>query len=307
MAKKTEKILVVDDQVVNAEYLRKMISKWGYEVILAYRGLQAIKVAQEEKPDLVLLDVMMPDLTGYEICRALKIHSGTAEIPVIFLTVQGEIYDRIEGLELGAHDYVTKPFHPEELKIRIRSALKHREEKEKLKQETVDLKAKSIIDELTEFYNRRYLEERLNEELARAKRYAYPMSCAIVSPDGFNEIRKLYSKSRGDTIIKQVGEIMKRNIRAIDIVTRFNDDAFAIILPQTGQEGAAVFGEKIRKIIERHLFYGIPDKTRITSSIGLATYEKDSVGDIGTLLKEAEKALRKAREDGGNKAVVFEV
>jgi diguanylate cyclase (GGDEF)-like protein len=307
MAKKTEKILIVDDMAVNVEYLRKMVVEWGYEAHVAYRGLQALKVAQENKPDLVLLDVMMPDLTGYEVCRALKINPETASIPVIFLTAKGEIFDRIEGLDVGAHDYIAKPFHPEELKARVRNAIRHKEEKEKLIQETVALKAQTIIDELTGFYNRRYLDERLQEELARAKRYNYPISLALISADGFEQIRKTYSRARGDSIIKQIGEIMKRNIRAIDIVTRFQDEVFAVILPQTGQEGAAVFGEKIRKIIERHLFYGIPEKTRITSGTGISAYEVDNIGEMEPLISEAIKALQQSKNDGGNKVVVFEV
>lgn len=307
MSKKPAKILVVDDHAVNVEYLRKMVSGWGYEVLTAYRGLQALKISQEEKPDLVLLDVMMPDLTGYEVCRALKINPGTSEIPIIFLTAKGEIFDRVEGLNIGAHDYLAKPFHPEELKVRIKNALRFKEERDRLINEAVTLKAQSIIDELTGFYNHRYLKERLSEELARAKRYNYSISCALVSPDGFSEIRKIYSRARGDSIIKQIGKIMKRNIRAIDIVTRYNDGTFAVILPQTGQEGAAVFGEKIINTIDKHLFYGIPDKTRITASVGASTYETGNIDDYELLLKDAEKALKTAQESGVNQVMVFEV
>lgn len=306
LKKSGDSILIVDDHAVNVEYLRKMLTEWGFKVDVAYRGIQALKKAQKDKPDLVLLDVIMPDLTGYEVCRALKVHPDTTDIPVIFLTARGEIFDRVEGLDMGAHDYIAKPFHPEELKARIKKALEYKEEKDKWRREKVQLRAQAIIDELTGFYNRRYLEERLSEELSRAKRYNYSISLALISPDGFEEIRKLYSRSRGDSIIKQVGEIMKRNIRAIDIVTRFSDYTFAVLLPQTGQEGAAVFGEKIRKIVDRHLFYGIPEKTTISASIGIATYEQDNVGEIDMLLSEAKKALKKAREKG-NQVVVYEV
>jgi len=305
MTDRIEKVLVVDDHPESLEYLGKILTEWGYEVIKAKRGLQAIKLTSEKKPDLVLLDVMMPDITGYEVCRALKIEPKTADTPIIFLTAKGEIFDRVEGLDMGAHDYVAKPFHPEELKARIRNAIRQKEEKEKLKQETAALKSLSLIDELTGFYNRRYLEERLQEELSRAKRYNYQLALALVSPDGFDEIRQLYSRSRGDAIIKQIGEIMKRNIRAIDIVARFSDTAFAVILPQTGVEGALVFGEKIRRIIERHLFYGIPDKTRITGSIGTAAYESEAVKDLVILIGETEKALKKAGDEGGNRLEVI--
>jgi diguanylate cyclase (GGDEF)-like protein len=303
-----KKILIVDDQAVNIEFLKKMLMKWGYEVITANRGIQALKESQENKPDLILLDIIMPDLTGYEVCRGLKVRPETADIPVIFLTAKGEIFDRIEGLNIGAHDYVAKPFHPDELRARIQTALKYKEEKEELKKQTDQLKALSIIDELTNFYNRKYLEERIQEELARAQRYQYSLSLALISPDDFENLKRTYSNSKRDNIIKQLGELMKRNIRAVDIVTRYSEDSFAILLPQTDEEGARVFGEKIMKVIDRNLFYGIPEKAKITVSIGIAALGqeniKDPVNDMTTIMDEAENALLVSRERGSSLTIV---
>lgn len=304
---KVDKILIVDSQPENIDSLKNMLTEWGYEALESQQGLDAIGIARERKPDLVLLNVMMPDVTGYEVCRALKIFSETSDIPVIFLTAKGELFDHLQDMDVGSYDYVTRPYNPDELQLRIRKAIRHKEEKEKLRQETVALKAQSIIDELTGFYNRRYLEERLQEELSRATRYHYPLSFALISPDGFDEIRKLYSRARGDSIIGQIGDIMKRNIRAIDIVTRFDDIIFAVVLPQTGNDGAEVFGEKIRKIIERHLFYGIPDKTRISSSVGIAVYESEETGNMETLINGAMEALNMALAGGGNGVLVNKV
>lgn len=301
------KILVVDSQPENVDNLKTMLTEWGYEVLKSQKGLDAIGIAREKKPDLVLLNVMMPDVTGYEVCRALRIFSETSDIPVIFLTAKGELFDHLQDLDVGSYDYITRPYNPDELQLRIRKAIRHKEEKEKLRQETAALKAQSIIDELTGFYNRRYLEERLQEELARASRYHYPLSLALVSPDGFDEIRRLYSRARGDSIISQVGDIMKRNIRAIDIVTRFDDITYAVILPQTGSDGAEVFGRKISRIIERHLFYGIPDKTRISAGVGIALYEPEVTGSIETLINGAMEALKQVNADGGNAVLVNRV
>ena len=307
MANKNDTILIADPQNDTIENLKKLLTGWNYQILESQRGLDAIVKVKEKLPDLVLLNVMMPDVTGYEVCRALKIFNETSDIPVIFLTAKGELFDHLDELGAGSYDYVTKPYNPDELQMRIRKAIRHKEEKEKLRQETVALKAQSIIDELTGFYNRRYLEERLAEELSRAVRYNYPLSFALVSPDGFEEIRRLYSRTRGDSIIRQVGEIMKRNIRAIDILTRFDDIVFAVILPQTGNEGSLIFGEKLRKILERHLFYGIPDKARISVSVGIASCESEKVLNLNTLIEAAGEALQKCRAEGGNKVLLNNV
>ncbi|MFP4499223.1 MAG: response regulator [Vulcanimicrobiota bacterium] len=300
------RVLIVDDNSVNVQWMRKMIEEWGYEVYASFKGVEGIKTAREKRPDLILLDVIMPDLTGYEVCRALKVHPATTDIPVIFLTAKGEVFDRIEGLDMGAHDYITKPFHPDELKIRMKTAILRMQEKERLKDETKRLKSQIFIDEVTGFYNFKYFQERINEEIARANRYDYAISLALISPTRIEEMKKLYSKVRIDSLMKQFGGIIKRSIRAIDIVARFNENTFAILLPQTNQEGAAVFGNKILKIIERHIFFGIPNMTKFSAQIGAATYEEFNVEEPGKIIREAEKALATS-SDSESKVVVYEI
>lgn len=306
MEKETAKILVVDDQLANVEYIRRNLSELGYEVLGAYGGLDALRKVQQEIPDLILLDIVMPDLTGYEVCRALKIHPETSDIPVIFLTAKGEVYDKVSGLNLGAQDYVPKPFHPEELRARVRAALRIKAEQDKLKERTRQLAEKSISDELTGVYNNKYLMKRLKEELARASRYKYAISSLLIDIDYFKEINETLGKEKSDLVLKEIAKIIKGSVRAIDITARYGGGEFVVVLPQTGKQGSGVVAEKIRRNIESYPFYQKIEITKITASIGVAGYEEDNLGDVETLLQWAKEALAKAKTAGRNQVSTSE-
>jgi diguanylate cyclase (GGDEF)-like protein len=299
-----KKVLIVDDMTENVDFMKKLVSSWGYETLTANSGNEALRLAQEENPDLILLDIMMPDLTGYEVCRGLKMRYETSDIPIIFLTVKGEIFDRAENFTTGAHDYVTRPFHHEELKARIETALHYKIKTEKLKKETEQLRSMSVIDEVTGFYNRKFLKERLEEEISRAKRYQYDMALVFVYPENFQKIRSEHGTLYGDNIIKQLAGLVRKNTRAIDIITRYSDDAFAIILPQTGSKGARVFSRKIIKMVDRHLFYGILEQTKVTVSVGSVVYGRENVSDVETFISLCDQAVRDALARGSSYEVV---
>jgi two-component system, cell cycle response regulator len=236
----------------------------------------------------------------------LKVRYETVDIPVIFLTAKGEIFDRVEGLSMGAHDYVAKPYHPDELRARIETALFHRSEKEKLRKEAEHFKKLTIIDEVTGFYNRKFLGERLEEEISRAKRYQYDMSLVIVCPDNIHRAKSGHGRLYSVNIIKQLANLISNNIRTIDIITSYSDDAFAIILPQTGFRGAKIFARKIVKLVDRHLFYGIVDRARVTVSVGAAVYRGEEIGDTNTLIEHCDQSLRNALSKG-NSIEIMEV
>jgi two-component system, cell cycle response regulator len=300
----TKKILIADDMPENVEFLKETVSKWNYEALTAHNGMEALRVARESNPDLILLDIIMPDLTGYEVCRELKMQSETADIPVILLTAKGEIFDRVDGLTTGTHDYITRPFHKKELKARIETALYYKLETDKLKKETEHLRSMSVVDEVTGFYNRRFLKERLEEEISRAKRYWYDLALVFVYPDNFKTVRAEHGTLYGDNIIKQIAALIRKNTRAIDIVTRYSDDAFAIILPQTGSKGTRVFSKKIIRVVDRHLFYGILEKTKITVSVGSVVYGRENLSDVETFISTCDKAVREALHRGSSYEVV---
>ncbi|MHB2018672.1 MAG: diguanylate cyclase [Candidatus Xenobia bacterium] len=299
-------IMVVDDSPMNVEFMRKHLGSMGYQVSVAYRGVDAIKQAQETPPDLVLLDVIMPDLTGFEVCRLLKMHPETSDIPVIFVTAKGEVFDRIEGLELGAYDFISKPFHLEELKARVRGAIRIKASTDKLKKQALDLSQQSIIDELTGLYNKRYLMQRLMEEGARAARYHYSLACVLVDPDNFRDINEQMGAKAGDKLLASLAHSIKSIVRAIDISARYGPEEFLIVLPQTSLEGAQACGEKIRRHVEEHAFETENGERRLTVSCGVAECEPHDLEEADDLLRRANLALLQAKHQGRNTVVAYQ-
>ncbi|MGE5405320.1 MAG: diguanylate cyclase [Candidatus Saccharibacteria bacterium] len=300
-------ILVVDDEPNNVELLVKRLKFSGYQTLQALNGPDAIKLAVDNQPDLIILDVMMPGMGGYEVCKNLKSNSVTRDIPVLFLSAKAEVDDRVEGLEIGAVDYITKPFHPRELEARIVNALKQRSALQKIKDEYDKLQAISIVDELTGLYNRRYFMERFVEEMNRAKRYKYPISCLMIDVDYFKQINDRFGHLTGDKVLAEIALTFKNFTRVVDLVARYGGEEFVVLLPQTDLSGAMIVAEKIReKLAETDLT--VEDQImRITVSIGIGVYygEGASGGTIQDLLSQADQALYQAKRSGRNQTCVY--
>ncbi|MGE5417340.1 MAG: diguanylate cyclase [Acidobacteriota bacterium] len=300
-------ILVVDDEPNNVELLVKRLRFSGYQTLQAFNGQDAIKLAVDNLPDLIILDVMMPGMGGYEVCKSLKGNSVTRDIPVLFLSAKAEVDDRVEGLEIGAVDYITKPFHPRELEARIVNALKQKSALQKIKDEYDKLQAISIVDELTGLYNRRYFMERFVEEMNRAKRYKYSISCLMIDVDYFKQINDRFGHLTGDKVLAEIALTFKNFTRVVDLVARYGGEEFVVLLPQTDLSGAMIVAEKIReKLAETDL--EVEGKTvRITVSIGIGQYygEGASGGTIQDLLSQADQALYQAKRAGRNQTCVY--
>ncbi|MBI2252648.1 MAG: diguanylate cyclase, partial [Armatimonadetes bacterium] len=254
--------------------------------------------------DLILLDVSMPDLNGFEVCKIIKQNPATSDIPVIFVSAKGEVIDKIEGLNLGAQDYISKPFNLDELKARINAVLRMKFSQDEVKEKALHFEGLSVNDELTGLYNHRYIKERLVEEVARASRYKSSLSCMIIDIDQFKQINETKGPLQGDLALKELARILKRTIRLIDIAGRYGGGEFVVIFPQTDLNGAEMAAERIRRVIENHKFKGLED-FKITSSVGVATYVEGRYEDPQTIFSLADNALFKAKETGRNKVVTY--
>ena len=293
------KVLIIDDIEDDVRIMEKCMRSQGYDVITARTGEEGLRLAKEKLPDVILLDIMMPDIDGYKICEELRGTYETRDIPIIFVSAKVEMANIIEGFRRGGDDYITKPFSLQELAARVSAAMRVKERQDRLKM-------MSITDELTGLYNRRYLNERLREEVERARRYRYPISCLMIDIDRFKEINDTYGHQVGDKVLAELGKLLRNTTRVVDIVARYGGEEFLIILPMTNLKGARTVAERIRRNVQQARFGGDLELP-LTVSIGCAELnplEGDEM-DPDLLVKQADQALYEAKKTR-NAVVCFE-
>ena len=255
------KLLLVEDSDSQGSHVKRTLEAMGYGVTWARSGIEGLKLARTDPPDLVILDVVMADVDGFAVCRWLKMHSETREIPIIMLTVRGELQDRIEGLNVGANDYLPKPFADEELEARIFAALRVRATQTELRERNQQLEsmlhhveALAITDALTGLFNRRRFSDVLRREFAVTRRYQNALSCLMVDIDHFKRINDRFGHEMGDRVLKEVAQALSQNLREVDLPARYGGEEFAILLPHTPKLNALVVAERIANRVRQLSF-----------------------------------------------------
>jgi diguanylate cyclase (GGDEF)-like protein len=291
-------ILIVDDEVSNIEILSAALEE-EHEICFSTSGEEALEVARTVMPDLVLLDVLMPVMDGYEVCRQLKADPLLADVPVIFTTALGDQEAEVRGLELGAIDYVTKPVSPVIVQARVRNHL----EMKKMRDQLAKL---AVTDALTGLGNRRRLESMLNREVARLARTAAELSVIILDIDFFKRFNDSYGHTAGDRCITMVGATLNRALRrAADLAVRYGGEEFACILPEVSHEEAIAVAYDIR---DRIRALSIPHDHSdaapyVTVSVGVATATCAADTDPVSWIKAADAQLYLAKKAGRNGVV----
>jgi diguanylate cyclase (GGDEF)-like protein len=292
--------LIVDDEKSNIDVLNHIL-KEKYKLFIAKSGESAIKIARENVPDLILLDIIMPDMNGFEVLTQLKKSDLTSGIPVIFITGQDSKEDEIKGLNLGAVDYITKPFHNVIVEARIRTHMKIVEQMQIIERTT-------IMDELTELPNRRYFNDQLTREWGRAIRETASISLLIIDVDKFKVYNDTYGHPQGDALLQAVSNVFKQALkRPADFVARWGGEEFIMLMPGTDLDGAVEVAERIRAGVEETI---IPctdgTSTGTTVSIGVNTERPMINLPVAGFVSRADKALYAAKESGRNKVCVYE-
>ncbi len=302
------KILLVEDDRVQAKFVINFLEKKGYEVLWAEDGRAAIKIVKTNSIDLIILDIILPDINGYEVARWLKINNDTKGIPIIMLTARSALNDKIAGLEAGADDYLPKPFDEAELNARIYASLRTKALQDELKErnrQLEELLAKvelmAITDPLTEINNRRRFEEVIKKEFSRFKRYHTPLSCMMIDIDHFKRINDRYGHASGDSVLKEVANLICRNLREIDTLARWGGEEFVVLLPQTDKNEAQNVAQRVLENIRNHRFSGIPPEERITVSIGISGIPSSEIDNWERLIMKADEALYLAKDRGRNR------
>lgn len=290
-------VLIVDDQPVNIHALARLI-KDEYHILAATSGAKALEIASaDDPPDLILLDIMMPDMDGYDVCRRLKDTEQTNNIPVIFVTAKDSAEDEEMGFSLGAVDYISKPFNPVIAKARIRNQMN-------LKIRTDMLEKLSMYDGLTDIPNRRFFEGNLAREWLRSKRISQPLSVLMMDIDNFKPFNDNYGHGAGDDCLRNVARTLKNSLaRPTDLIARYGGEEFVALLPETDAGGALHVAHQLCSAVEKlGIKHGYsPTASVVTMSVGAATYSSDdSVKSREQLLQLADEALYRAKEKGRN-------
>ena len=299
---KNHKILVVDDNSDNVDLLTQYLTGLGYDVVPAYDGAEALITADKENVDLILLDVMLPQMSGFEVCRRFKAQTATNFIPVVLVTVRDDTRSKLEGFAAGADDYITKPFDIEELSARVKSLLRIKTLQDQLRQANSRLEQMSITDGLTGIYNHRHFIDQLKNETERARRYGRPLAVIMLDLDHFKRINDRHGHVFGDYVLCRVAEIFRGLVRTGDLVARYGGEEFAILVTET--HGAAMLAERIRTSVENAEFSFENHRADVRVSAGVCQAKVGAVGDANELLVSADEALYEAKQSGRNRVVV---
>ena len=307
------RILIVDDHEDNIELLRARLEARGYRIDTAIDGEQALARVAERPPDLILLDVMMPRIDGFEVVRRLKADKKLPFIPIILQTALDSTQHKVEGLDAGADDYITKPINFAELEARVKSMLRIKalqdalEEREReLSEVNSRLLKMAQTDSLTDLDNRRYLEQRLDEMFEHSRRLKEPVAVVLCDLDRFKSVNDTYGHQVGDVVLKELARILKREAREIDRVGRYGGEEFMLLLPGTVLDAAVTFAERVRKAVETHTFAFDGGTLQRTMSCGVAAWPHPRIADCDALVKAADDALYVAKETGRNRVVRFD-
>ncbi len=297
-SKKKPMVLIVDDVPKNLQVLGSLLGQIGCDIAAALNGRQALEISSKISPDLILLDVQMPELTGFEVCKRLKHSPKTKDIPVIFITAEAETDDVIKGFELGAVDYVTKPFIGIELLARVKTHLE-------LKRYRDTLEEQSRLDGLTGIPNRRRFDSLLAMHWKQGVREGRPLSLIMVDIDNFKAYNDRYGHQAGDDCLKSVAETLSKLIRRpMDFAARYGGEEFVCLLPFTAHEGAVLISENLRAGVEAKQIphAGSDTGSVVTISLGAATMVPTKDSSPKTLVEAADKKLYEAKKSGKNQA-----
>jgi len=284
-------VLLIDDSMPFHKLVKAYLEPDHMTIESVYDGEAGLAAAAKDRPSLILLDIDMPRLDGFEVCRRLKANPATESIPLIFLTANSISSDTISGLEMGASDYISKPFKPQQFRARIRATLRTRDH----------LEAAALIDPVTGLWNRAYFEQHVGQYVSLAKRWGASLACIVVELDNYSALIAGHGQAFAEEIVKAAARIFASQCRAEDLVCRIAPSKFAMLVTAAGRRGADHLVARMRGEIERKLQMSIGHGTKFTCSFGIADTE---IADAATLADRAEGVLSHPARSGSNRVVI---
>ncbi len=289
------RILVADDDPFNLRLLTEVCEAAGYEVMSAADGEQALAVLARDRPDLILLDVAMPGLSGFEVLRILKEDDGLASIPVVLVTATGDIESRHRGLALGAEDYITKPYRIFEVQQRIRNALRVRDAESAAEEAREQARDSELVDPLTHAGTPRQLVISLDYEHARAVRYGHALTCVVVVVANFRDLTDHAGREAGEGVLVHMATALRQCVRSVDHLFRSDLEEFTLLLPETDREGARIVLDRIESRSADGTLYGPAVEPAPRMRLACATWP-DRSAESGDALRRA--VLEELRQKG---------
>lgn len=301
------RVLVADDDPATLELIASTLRSSGYEVETAPDGQAAVERVARGGIDVVLLDAVMPRLSGFDACRTIR-GLGDDFVPVALVFAKTDPKSRIEALKIGADGYVCKPFEQTELLVCVSSALRIKRAHERMKATREKLERLRRYDAMTDAYSFMYLHERLEAEFTRAERHSEPLACCILDIDRLKVHNERGGRSLGDAVLRGVAEVIKGSVRDSDAVARYGGDEFFVMLPATHFAGSLVVASRIWRDVAARTFTSLAasGEAKVTASVGVALFPSRDVRTKEALLAALESALLEAKRRGGNRLCVFQ-
>lgn len=297
----TATVLAIDDCPVVLSTVAARLRAENVQLVTATEWETGLALAIELRPDLVLLDIELPSFSGLDLCRRLKEDPRTRDIPVIFLTAATEIATKLHGFDLGAVDYVTKPFNPDELRARVRAALRAKRAQDVLVE-------RARVDALTGLHNRSHLDERLSAETRQAHIAGTPLCFVLLDLDHFKGINDLYGHPFGDRVLASVGELLARSIRPGDLAFRYGGEELALLLPGVTLEQGTTIAERVRDQLRTMTFVSRGEPVNVTASFGVVEASEMHLGAEASseaFVTAADEALYAAKSAGRDRVGVW--
>lgn len=300
------RVLVVEDDEKDLKLLLNHLENPSYDLDTARNGQDAIQKMVTNPYDLVILDILLPRIDGFEICRRIKQMEETQDTQVVLITCLKDLENKIKGVELGADDYLMKPVDPRELQARVKVLLKKKAYLDSLHSHYKKAVNSALMDGLTGLYNHSYFKRFLDLEIKRSQRQGHATSLLMVDVDDFKQINDTMGHMTGDRILNSIGQNIKNSIREIDVAARYGGEEFAVVLPYGNRDAATIVGHRVQKVIADHPF---PAEEKdvfrmVTVSIGGAVYPDDAES-ADALIEIADRMLYRAKREGKNRVVIF--
>jgi diguanylate cyclase (GGDEF)-like protein len=305
------RILIVDDDPMSQALLKSALKKEGYGFAIARNGQEAIDLYSQEFFPIIITDWMMPEMDGLELCRLIRSMKLDRYIYIILLTGQNSKTDLVEGLEAGADEYIIKPIHTSELRVRLKGACRILELESSLKNSLAEIRELSVRDRLTGSFNRVYMDHQLDDEITRSRRYHRALSVLMCDLDHFKNINDTYGHLAGDEVLRICVERITSSLRhGVDWLARYGGEEFVIVLPETDRAGALLVAERLRERIAAEAVNCAGCEIAVTASFGAATLPPDDRGAVQYMeqvLRLADTCLYQAKHAGRNRVVSAEM